>query len=202
MSHPDTFDVFSKAVTQECLEYFRSADFQPLSIRATAMMKREGFPMHAPIHHYLVPALLLSECRKRQGRSEEDLRRDLEEATLRARNVPGGFCGYYGTCGAAVGLGIFWSLITDSSPLSTQTWTYANEATGQALLELAAMGGPRCCKRVVYGVLRSALPRIREILKLDLVDVPVTCEFHENNRECLKKRCPFHPDHPKGGGEA
>ncbi|NLL36276.1 MAG: hypothetical protein GX256_01995 [Fretibacterium sp.] len=195
--HDETFDRYAEVITRDCLDYLASAGFQPLSARATAMMKHESFPIHAPIHHYLVPALLLSEVRKRQGRDEETLRADLEEATERGRSVPGGSCGFLGACGAAVGVGIFWSLITDTSPLSTKSWAYGNEETGKALLALAAMGGPRCCKRAVYGALHSAIPRIRELLELNLPDEPVVCEFHDNNKECIRVRCPYHPDYRK-----
>ncbi len=191
--YADTFDELSVIVTNECMEYLGRTDMMPPTVRATALMRMEKFPMHAPIHHFLVPALLISECRKRQGYDKEVLQRDLSEAVKRSRNILGGFCGFYGACGAAVGLGIFWSIITDCTPMSSEPWTYANRATGQALIALAAMGGPRCCKRVVYSVLSGAVNDIREILKLDLTEEKTECSFFENNKECLKGRCMFYP---------
>lgn len=59
-------------------------------------------------------------------------------------------------------------MITDSSPLSGQSWAYGNRATGEALLAVAEVGGPRCCKRCTYLSLASALPQIQTVLGLKL----------------------------------
>ncbi|VUT25840.1 MAG: hypothetical protein MOIL_01256 [Candidatus Methanolliviera sp. GoM_oil] len=55
----------------------------------------------------------------------------------------GGFCGYHGDCGAAVGTGIFISLITDATPLSKHEWKLSNLMTAKSLLSIANHGGPR-----------------------------------------------------------
>lgn len=190
----DLLAASNRLIYDECLAYHQQEEYVPLWQRAAAIMAKDGFPLHYPCHHYLVPALLLSECRKRQGLPAEKLAADLETARQRSSNVLGGFCGFYGTCGAAVGLGIFWSIITDTTPLSQISWGYANEATGQALLDIAALGGPRCCKRAVFLTLQSALPQIeaRLGLKLELGE-GLQCPFHERNKECIGLNCPFYP---------
>ena len=56
-------------------------------------------------------------------RNEPELKeKKIEDARKRAVNVLGGFCGFYGACGAAVGTGIFISVITEANPLSRDEW--------------------------------------------------------------------------------
>jgi len=47
----------------------------------------------------------------------------------RAEKVLGGFCGLYGGCTAAVGTGIFVSLVTNATPLSEGEWKLTNLTT-------------------------------------------------------------------------
>ena len=68
----------------------------------------------------------------------------------------------------------------------------ANGATGKALLELAEIGGPRCCKRCSWIAIRSALPMIEEKLHVALPFAGPVCRFHGENHECLRKKCPFY----------
>lgn len=176
-----------------CTAYFRGAFSGSILDVTSAIMALEGFPMHHPVHHYIVPAVLLSACRRAQSQSLEVLERDLRLAEERSKNVLGGFCGYYGACGAAIGTGIFWCIITDSSPVSSDSWAYGNQATGTALLEMARVGGPRCCKRTAFIALNSVASQIKDVLDITL-DLPSQhfCRFSDRNLECLKERCMFY----------
>ena len=155
----------------------------------------EGLPMHCPVHHYIVPAALLTACRAKQGRDLASFRLDLTEALERALEVPGGFCGYSGCCGAAVGVGIFWSIVTDSSPMSGVSWGVIQKATGETLMEMAETGGPRCCKRCSFIAVSTAARQARELLKLDFgMEDAIRCRYHEDNPDCIRVRCPFYPE--------
>ncbi len=189
------YAVYYEAIDSACGQWFADPlDQRTLFGLAEDIMSLDGFPMHYPLHHYLCPALLLSACHKAAGHSAERLGSDLAIARALAAAVLGGFCGYQGACGAAIGVGIFWCVYTDCTPLSGAAWAYGNRATGQALLKMAAYGGPRCCKRCLFLSLESALPDIRQILGLDLAQPDkLRCGFHELNRECLKKNCPYYP---------
>ena len=188
---------YFEKTTEVCMEAFETPRADDPVRLATEIMALEGYPMHYPTHHYLVPAVLLAAVRKKQGHGPDVLRRDLEEALERAKAVPGGFCGFQGTCGAAVGVGIFWSVITDTIPTSKASWGYGNRATGLALLKMAEYGGPRCCKRCSYLSLLSALPQIAERLKVEISAETPECAFYKQNQdECLKKGCPFYPAQP------
>ena len=121
-------------------------------------------------------------------------------AKKRASHILGGFCGFYGDCGAAVGTGIFVSLITDANPLSVAEWKLANLMTAKSLLTVAQHGGPRCCKRNTYLALMQAVKFLKEKLGVTLkVREGHECEFYDLNSECLRKSCPFYPKNVVSG---
>ena len=70
--------------------------------------------MHGPEHHAIVPSVLLTALRNNGERMNYDTA--LSEICKRAKQVPGGTCGYWGVCGAAAGAGIFMSVMTGSVP--------------------------------------------------------------------------------------
>ena len=107
----------------------------PIAI-AKDLMYHPAVKLHGPEHHFLIPAVLLTTYSKAK-KIPEKLPVMLEEATLRAKHVQGGFCGYYGCCGAAMGVGIFFSIVSAATPLSIGEWQIANLATAETLKEIA-----------------------------------------------------------------
>ena len=159
---------------------------------ALELMNRSNINMHGPEHHFLVPAVLITSYYNNIGKPE------LKEEKLllakeRARKVPGGICGTYGNCGAAVGTGMFISIITEATPLTEGSWGLANEMTGYALIAMGKLGGPRCCKRNTFTAIIEASKFVEERLGVKLYDYKesVVCEFKKNNKQCIGKRCPF-----------
>lgn len=65
-----------------------------------------GVHMHGPEHHCIVPWVLLTAYRNNGGRLPLRYDDAIEEAFQRGSQVPGGICGFWGTCGAAIGAGI------------------------------------------------------------------------------------------------
>ncbi len=161
---------------------------------ATELMRSPAIAMHGPEHHFLVPAVLLTAYNNRHGR-EDRRARDVAEARRRAERVRGGFCGTHGNCGAAVGTGIFWSIVTGTTPLSDAGWAQCNTMTAQSLLRIAAHGGPRCCKRDTYHALLAALAELARIDPEQEWTAPqrIQCEHASRNRQCLQERCAFYP---------
>ncbi len=160
---------------------------------AKTLMHHPSVKMHGPEHHYLVPAVLLVAYYNKKGNFKKK-KRKLKEAFKRAGQVLGGFCGFHGSCGAGVGTGIFISLITDSTPLSTDGWRMSNLMTSQSLASIAERGGPRCCKRTSFLAIRKAIRFLKENFDISLnAGEPVRCEFFPLNKECLKNDCPFYP---------
>ena len=101
--------------------------------------------MHGPEHHAIVPCVLLTAFRNNGEHMDYDAA--LSEICKRAKQVPGGTCGYWGVCGAAAGAGIFMSVMTGSSPLHKDAWPFPQKLVSIILSRLADVGGPRCCKR-------------------------------------------------------
>ncbi|NLG26226.1 MAG: hypothetical protein GX558_12780 [Clostridiales bacterium] len=176
-----------------CLNAFADAP-RPLAILERAW-SIDDFPMHCPEHHFLVPAALLTAGRKARGDDASMLVADLAEALSRAKNVLPGFCGLYGACGAAVGAGIFASLLTDANPYSTTGWGDANAITGECLQAIAALGGPRCCKRTCLTAVAVSMRYAREHLGIDIGEPgEILCGHNDKNKECLGKRCPYYAE--------
>jgi hypothetical protein len=160
---------------------------------ATRIMKHPAIKMHGPEHHFLVPAVLLACYYNRCGQPDQ-LEEKLVQAEMRSCSIPGGFCGSHGNCGAAVGTGIFMSLATGSTPLSTDGWRQSNLITAESLLSVAMHGGPRCCKRDTYISLGKAIEFIERELGVSLErESGIECEFSHLNKQCLKKDCQYYP---------
>lgn len=147
--------------------------------------------MHGPEHHFLVPAVLLAGYFNVM-RNYEEKERTIKKARERADNILGGFCGFYGNCGAAVGTGIFVSLITKATPLSIEEWRLSNLITSRSLATIANNGGPRCCKRNSYLAIIEAGKFLVEYFGTKIeVGSQLECEFSSLNKECKQNNCPF-----------
>ena len=182
-------------ITEICTENFNSSEYKnPVEI-AFEMMEHPDFPMHDYSHHYLVPAVLLTAFRKKEAVSSEHFTEELQTIKKRAQSVLPAYCGTHGACGAAVGVGIFFSVITKTTPLSKETWSLCNRATAEALKEMADIGGPRCCKRNAFVALKYAVKTVRQEFGFDLSCPEETeCTFSKYNLECLKEDCPFYKE--------
>ena len=165
----------------------KSGSADPIEL-ALSLMRHPAVKMHGPEHHFLVPAVLLSAYYNQNERLDEKETK-IKQARNRAEKVLGGFCGTHGICGAAVGTGIFVSLITDTTPLSTEGWKQANRTTAKALNVIAEHGGPRCCKRDSFLAIQSIMELLNSHFQSS---ASITCEFSDHNKECLKEKCPFY----------
>ena len=160
---------------------------------AISLMRHPALKMHGPEHHFLVPAVLLTSYSVVTG-EREALGGRLKRARERAAMVKGGSCGTHGACGAAIGAGIFVSIITGATPLSRREWMISNLMTARSLHEIALAGGPRCCKRNTYIAILAAVSFVSEEWEVALpVKSDILCEFSDLNRECRKTECTFYP---------
>lgn len=68
-----------------------------------------------------------------------------------------------------------------------------NLATAQCLIQMAIVGGPRCCKRNSYIALKVGARIASEKFgsEMEIPEDPV-CQMYERNAECIKDRCPFY----------
>ena len=164
----------------------------PMEI-ALEIMNKSSINMHGPEHHFLVPAVLLTSYYNKIGQKKK-LKPKLKVAKMRAKDIKGGFCGFYGNCGAAVGTGIFMSIITEASPLTSESWQDANMMTANSLTEIAKLGGPRCCKRSLFTSIKEAAKYVDERFDVKLYDYQnynPKCTFKSKNKECIGSKCPY-----------
>lgn len=181
-----------------CMETRRAEESMSVTRMLTRLMDLEGLPMHCPYHHFIVPAALLTQAAVFEKRDASELSAWLDLAEERAKTVPAGFCGECGTCGSAVGVGMFLSIYTGATPKSVENWQQANEITGICLQKIAAYPGPRCCKRTSFLAVNEGVPYLNEKLGLEFtVETDPSCTYHNRNAECLEGECPFYE-----GGEA
>lgn len=161
----------------------------PLEI-AIELMKSPAINMHGPEHHVLVGAALLTAYRNSGG--DIDVSSALQELVKRGKNVPGGICGFWGSCGAAISSGMFISIATKSTPLSIDTWGVSNLMTASSLKNIGFIGGPRCCKRNSFISIKTAVQFAKEHLGITMeLPAEIKCTHFLRNKECLGEKCPF-----------
>lgn len=163
----------------------------------TDLMRLPGTHMHGPEHHVLVGSALLAAYRN--AGNAIDLGRALAEMRSRGSQVPGGVCGMWGCCGAAVSCGMACSIITGTTPLSGDTWGMCNRMTARCLEAIGSTGGPRCCKRDGYSALVAASGFLNEELDAGL-ELPdrIECGFSDLNAQCLGGHCPYSVSRARG----
>lgn len=180
----------NEVIHQTCIN---SSESDPVKI-AMSLMHNHALNMHGPEHHFLVPAVLIASYYnvKQEFRAKT---RELKKARIRAEQVPGGFCGFQGCCGAGVGTGIFLSLITQTTPYSGKNWGTVNDMTSKALSSISKFGGPRCCKRTTFLALLETVNYLNTNFNVQIpMKKEILCDFTKMNDECLKEACPFYND--------
>lgn len=153
------------------------------------LMKLPYIHMHGPEHHAMVPCVILTAYKNCGGNVE--LEHGLNEAISRGSKVPGGICGNWGSCGAAIGAGIFVSIATGSNPLNKMVWHLPNLMTSRCLERIASVGGPRCCKRDSYIAIETAIVFASEYLGVQMPLSTIKCSHSSINKECIKSDCPY-----------
>lgn len=184
---------FYEEITKKCQEFYeRKSELSSVEM-AVRIMGSAEFPMHSPHHHFLVPAVLLTAACIAEEKEEELFQQYLKTAKNRAVKVPGGCCGEYGACGAAIGSGVFASIWTNTTPHSTQTLGLVNRITAKALEAIGEFGGPRCCKRCTFLALQTACEFAEENMEVHINNKQLRCGFFQKNEDCIHEACCFYP---------
>ncbi len=158
-------------------------------------MNNPAVKMHGPEHHFLIPAVLLASYFNQKGLPAEEKVKSIREARKRSEDIKGGFCGLHGACGAAIGSGIFISVLSKSTPLSKVEWRLSNRMTAESLGKISENEGPRCCKRSLFLSTISAVDFLAREFGVEIFTTrqPV-CTFSSLNKECHHENCPFSPE--------
>ena len=152
------------------------------------MMAMPFCHMHGPEHHVMVGAALLTAYKNAGG--DIDLQSALAEMMNRG-NVPGGACGFWGTCGAGISSGMFVSIISKSTPLTVEPFALSHQMTASSLGQIGEIGGPRCCKRDSFLSILAAIDFVKEHFGVEMETREVVCNYSSQNNQCIGKRCPF-----------
>jgi SAM-dependent methyltransferase len=158
-----------------------------------ALMERirnhPAMPMHGPEHHALVPGVILAAYRNNGGKISNDI---IATGIDRGRKIPGGACGFWGCCGAAVGAGIAVALLIESTPLRANERQRSLAFTTNILAEIAKVKGGRCCQREAWVALTQVSRLSEDFLGIALpAKATLRCHQYEKNRECVHSSCPL-----------
>jgi len=151
--------------------------------------RHPAIPLHGPQFHALVPAVILATYRNRGGKLGDTV---LDAGIRRGSQVIGGSCAYNGICGAAVGVGIAFSLILEANPVKADQRQTVQQVVQLVLKELATFNAARCCNRDCVVSLQQAALLSQQYLPLPLVAQEwLPCDQHQLNSDCLGKGCPL-----------
>ena len=154
------------------------------------LMRQPFCHMHGPEHHIMVGSALLAAYRNAGG--EIELAPALLEMYQRGKSVPGGACGFWGSCGAGISAGMFVSIISKSTPLSKEAFALSHLMTAKALEQIGKIGGPRCCKRDSFLSILSAIDFVFENFGIQMERPEhIICGYASQNGQCIGGRCPF-----------
>ena len=146
-----------------------------------------AIPMHGPEHHAIVPGVILATYRNRGG---DIVKEDILTGIDRGSKVPGGACGFWGSCGAAIGVGIAFSVLFSATPLTASARQTAQQTTAKVLARIAETTSGRCCQRESVTALMEAAAISRTYLPVALLAEKVfPCRQSAANKECIRKRC-------------
>lgn len=177
------------AIMAHCLA---STETQPYPLMQQ-LMQLPDTAMHGPEHHLLLTAALIT-CYCNEKGTRANLPDWLAEANERSLEVPGGACGFWGICGAAIGSGIYVSIVTEASPFAEDEWKLAGQLTALCAHSVSGQGGPRCCKRDSFLSFTQAADYSNAMLGTHFkVPGRIRCEYYPNNEDCKKTACPFFP---------
>ncbi len=170
-------------IRQICLNS-KKADMVAL---LTEIRAKQAIPMHGPEHHAMIPGIILAAARNSGFAVGSG---DILTGIERGSKVPGGSCGFMGSCGAATGVGIAFAVLLEATPLTPGARQQAQAATARVLTRIAEIKGGRCCQRESYVALRGVAEISEEFLARQLMaDETLACSQYHDNRECLRKQC-------------
>jgi len=133
---------------------------KPAEMLDDLLRQGEGTPVHGVWHHALVGEILLTCLRNAGHPITDDL---IEEVIDRGRQIPGGSCGFIGTCGALTSAASAYAILLGSTPVATDRREKLLAFSAKLAARLAQIGGSRCCKKSSYAALEVARDAFAEL---------------------------------------
>ena len=152
-------------------------------------------PVNGPEHHYMVAGIILVTYKNLGGDVTPDM---IQAGIQRGRQVSGGYCGFMGVCGAAIGVGTAFSLILEANPIKPVERKKVQTITQKVLAEISKLEAARCCQRDAWIALTKAAKLSKQYLPIKLkADKKLICRQQTKNKECFKESCPLWPAYLK-----
>ena len=165
-------------------------------IRPAEMLEKlfapgEGAPVNGVWHHAIIGEILFI-CLRNAGYPITD--ELIEEVIDRGRQIPGGSCGFVGTCGALSSVASAYAILLGSTPVAVVPRENLLAFSAKLLARLAEVGGGRCCKKSSYAALETARGEFAK-LGFELPDEQFEgrCPFFSDNEACDGDDCIYFP---------
>ena len=187
-------DCHSRDAIKTIETYCEKTDLKNPFLIANKIMRHPNFKVYGNEHHALVPAAILTALKNngiRKPNGKDITFSDIQEAIRRGSKIPGGWCGFYGACGAGIGSGVAISIFTEATPSTEKPRSLANIMTSRSLSEIAD-DLEHCCKRSVIISIAETLSFLSEKFGIKLDYDPESCVFSEINEKCEKGNCPIY----------
>ncbi len=168
-------------------KYFFESEEKDLIKLFVNIKEKAKFPMHGPEYHAMVPGVILK-CFQNNGGNISDM--EIKMGIERGKKIPGGSCGFMGTCGVGTGVGIAVSVIIKSTPLKKDERSIVLKINSELLNKFAKYNGARCCQRESITALKYFSKISKEITGIHIpADFNYTCTQSLLNKDCIGKRC-------------
>lgn len=158
---------------------------------AIDIMNSPLIKMHGAEHHFIVPAVLLTAVHNKTS-NPANLKESLELAAEKAMKVPTTCTFNQGTCGAAMGSGIFLEVYTGRDDMTDEKFSLPNNLTAESLQQIDKSPGPQCCKRDTYISIEEGIKFLSERFAIDLDASLAKCTFSLRNRTCGHEDCNYY----------
>ena len=149
-----------------------------------------SFKLHGPEHHFAIAGVIPAVYKNLGGKISN---KEILTAIERGKQLPGGVCGFWGGCGAALGAGIGFGVILDSNPFKPGKRQIVQRIISEITGELSKVKAARCCQRECWISLIKASEISEKYLDIKLLaNDSVICTQMDQNKECVKAGCPFY----------
>lgn len=149
------------------------------------------FPTHGPHHHPMVPGILLAAYRNNGGPiSDEQIITGIKRGTL----IPGASCSFFGVDGAAVGVGVAFSVILGATPFAGVNRQQVQKIVIRVAAKIAENPFARCCQRECWTALKEAEAIAEELTPYAIpAEEELVCDQFRSADHCSGAKCPLMP---------
>jgi len=164
---------------------------EPAAMLEELLSRGEGTPVHGVWHHALIGEILLVCLRNAGHPITDDL---IDEVVDRGRQIPGGSCGFLGTCGALSSAASAYAILLGSTPVAIEQREKLLQFAQKLISRLAEIGGSRCCKKSSYAALEVARDEFAALgFELPEEEFEGRCPFFASNDTCDGEACVYFP---------